>query len=80
MYPDINSGLDSGFGYPELNVPDLGLPDTMGNTDNPTQNPMQALEDYRSKWIEENEQSLDDWEYFYYGIPAGNESFIGVGD
>lgn len=80
-FPSFDSGLDNGFSYPDLAPPSTGFSSPFDTAPTqPTDNPMQGLEDYRQRWFEENEQSLDDWEYFYYGIPAGNEVFLGLGD
>jgi len=69
--------FDNGFSYPDQGLPSTGLNSPFAQQTQVVDNP---LADYQQKWFENNEQELDDWEYFYYGIPAGNEVFIGLGD
>lgn len=73
--------FDNDLAYPETSPGNYDIRMPFDEPDVPEQNnPMAMLEDYRQRWIKENEQTLDDWEYFYYGIPAGNETFLGLGD
>ena len=72
-YPSFDQGM---------NYPDLSLPGTGYNSpfmDEPAAQG-EVTPDFMQQWQEQDSQEIDDWEYFFYGIPAGNESFIGLGD
>ena len=79
-YLQSNTPQDAGMPYPGDQLNDPMLPPYPDFGDGETTNPIDTLLEYQRKWVKENEQELDDWEYFYYGIPAGNETFLDLGD
>lgn len=68
------------MGYPDAGLPDYPNFDLDPPADAEVRSALDALRDYEKRWSEETNQELDDWEYLFYGIPAGHESFFNLGD
>lgn len=73
--------------YPQIDMgfPDAGLPvypgfDLFESPHDAMRNEQNAMRRFQKQWMEETGQELDDWEYLFYGIPAGHESFFNLGE